>query len=113
MDPTMFGSNLSITVEINPPHSGINRRVSGVYAYDEATPDLFVLHRGRIGGGRSGIGAGAFWQIWDRGLTLEASEGGRMTRFALVGRVDDPDFPHQVARFVHRVSSIKATALST
>jgi hypothetical protein len=46
-------SALSITVEINPPHSGINKRVAGLFL---RAPDggLFLGHSGRVGGGEKG-----------------------------------------------------------
>ena len=48
-----------IVVEINPPVEGIYRRVSGVFAIDDKEK-IFLLHRGRIGGGRPGIGQNSF-----------------------------------------------------
>jgi 5-methylcytosine-specific restriction protein A len=44
-----------IGCEINFPLFGIDRRVSGGVAEDE-TGRLSLVHRGRIGGGRKGIG---------------------------------------------------------
>src|SRR2546427_12600763 len=55
-----FGTELrqrrsnNIVVEINIPISGISRALSGLFAKDLATGDIFLLHRGRVGGGRKG-----------------------------------------------------------
>src|SRR5271157_158835 len=48
-----------ICCEINFPLNGIDRRISGAVAEDESGR-LFLAHRGRIGGGRKGIGAELF-----------------------------------------------------
>jgi hypothetical protein len=42
-------SSLSITVEINPPHEGENRRTAGIFLRDELGR-LYVGHTGRLGG---------------------------------------------------------------
>jgi hypothetical protein len=47
-DPNQH-SSLSITVEINPPHEGENRRTAGVFLRDESGR-LYVGHTGRLGG---------------------------------------------------------------
>lgn len=85
------GSN-SITVEINIPLSGINRKVSGLFAQDPITGDVFLLHRGRVGGGKKGIGKETFTG-WDQGERLEIHEGGDKTDMAmLVTGLSDPSF---------------------
>lgn len=48
---------LQITVEVNPPLEGMDRKVGGAFARDPHAGDIYFVHRGRIGGGQKGIGA--------------------------------------------------------
>lgn len=52
-------SMLSITVEINPPHQGEDRRTAGVFLRGEEGR-FHVGHSGKVGGGRPGIGQRRF-----------------------------------------------------
>src|SRR5947207_1472115 len=45
---------LPITVEINPPHEGVNKRAAGLFVRDEHGR-YYIADTGKIGGGRSGI----------------------------------------------------------
>ena len=49
-----------ITVEVNFALQGTDRSVAGLFALDEKTDNTILLHRGNIGGGRTGIGKTAF-----------------------------------------------------
>lgn len=73
---------LSITCEINFPLSGIERRVAGAFAKDDANR-LYVVYRGKIGGGRKGIGQTLFFENY-QGNMITVDDGGRETRVALV-----------------------------
>jgi hypothetical protein len=102
--------NLSITCEINPPHSGTYRRTAGLYAKESGTGQTFVLHRGTIGGGRPGIGREEFWKRW-RGRTESVLEEQVDTTCAVVCCLDNQNFPDEIAEFVHDIREIKASIL--
>lgn len=109
---TVFGleqpfpdQNMSIVTEINFPITGIDRRLGGVFVMTSADR-ILVGHRGRIGGGRDGIGKALFWDN-HRGRTLWATDGDRETDFAFVGELDSPSFAYQVRNFVAEVERIK------
>ena len=51
------GDGKSIVVEINSPFEGINRRVGGVFLRN-SKGQLYVGHRGSVGGEEGGGGAG-------------------------------------------------------
>ena len=53
---------LPITLEINPPHEGVNRRLGGAFVNDDRG-NIYLCHTGKIGGGRKGIGKGAFLEF--------------------------------------------------
>lgn len=96
----------SIVCEINPPFSGINRMISGAFAKD-AEGKVYLLHRGRIGGGREGIGKTSFQDNY-RGEWQEVVDGDLISDLALIASLDSPRFAQQVAFFVHEVERIKA-----
>ena len=100
-------SSLSITVEINPPHEGENRRTAGVFLRDELGR-LYVGHTGRVGSGRPGIGQPAFREFaqdlpWQQ---IETPQGPRdVVGF---GPLQDPALLLEgLARYVHTVARFK------
>ncbi|MCK5290952.1 MAG: hypothetical protein KAR39_02925 [Thermoplasmata archaeon] len=109
-DEPRWGSSHShsIICEINSPHSGIYRLTSGAFAVDEKD-QLYVLHRGRIGGGRTSIGKRVFIDNFS-GTWLTVNDGGRRTDVALVGCLEERAFPEDVSWFIHEVKRIKEVA---
>lgn len=99
----------SITCEINSPLSGIYRQTAGAFAVDEKD-QLFVLHRGKIGGGRASIGKSGFTDNFS-GTWLTVNDGGQRTDVALVGCLEERAFPENVSWFVHEVKRIKEVAI--
>ena len=97
-----------ICCEINFPLSGIDRRISGAVAEDERGRP-FLVHRGQIGGGRRGIGAGLFWKHFD-GEQSTVVDGGRETKLAVVGSIESPRLLWQIRFFVREVERIKELA---
>lgn len=95
----------SIDVEINFPFRGINRRISGVIAKDEGE-NLFIAHRGTIGGGRKGIGKKLFLDNY-RGKWIDIKDKDGFASVALIGSLDSPRFVQQILNFVGEVKRIK------
>jgi hypothetical protein len=85
------GSRVSITCEINFPLSGI------------------VVHRGKLGGGRKGVGKGLFEDHY-RGVWEVMDDGGEETTVAMIGVLNSPRFARQVAQFVRKIARIKEAA---
>jgi hypothetical protein len=100
----------TITCEINPPLKGINRTISGAFA-DDSDGRGYLLHRGKIGGGREGIGKTRFWNEF-RGEWLEVEDGEVISKLALIASFDSPRFAEQIANFVHEVERIKTMTVS-
>lgn len=50
---------LHISVEVNTTYEGRNDQVAGFFARDNKTEAIYLLHSGRIGGGRNGVGKAA------------------------------------------------------
>ena len=96
-----------IVVEINIPHEGINRRVSGFFAKEPGTNDIFILHRGRIGGGRTGIGKDSFKE-WYRGSWVQVSEDKKNTCEAiLITSIYSKKVVPNIYNFVSQVKQFK------
>lgn len=102
--------NANITCEINFPFEGINRRIAGVFAKDDFG-DIYILHRGKIGGGRKGIGKSLFQEQY-RGKFEEAIDGDRVTEFALIGELNSKKLIQQIASFVREIHRIKRNEIN-
>ncbi len=97
----------SITVEINIPTDSNDAQVAGFFAEDSETGDIFLMHSGRVGGGRPGIGKSAFL-VWSKAKLVEVSkENGELRSGIAVGKLDDPDLAGRIWTFVRSVHSFK------
>lgn len=98
-------STVPITCEINFPARGVDRRMGGALAKDR-DGRIFVVHRGKIGGGKKGVGKALFDKYY-RGAWAVMEDGLEETSVALVGVLHSPRFMRQVAQFVRKVERIK------
>lgn len=96
-----------ITVEINIPTTSNSPSVAGFFARDLSTGATYLMHDGSVGGGKKGVGRGAFTSWSDRELVdIERTE--RSPRSGIViGRVDDPDLVGRIWNFVRNVRDFK------
>jgi hypothetical protein len=99
------GDSIAITCEINFPLFGIDRRTGGAFAQDR-TGRVFVVHRGKLGGGRKGIGKSLFENHY-RGVWDIMDDDGEQTAVAVIGVLQSPRFARQIAQFVHKIARIK------
>jgi hypothetical protein len=102
------GGVLAATGEINFPAGGIDRRTGGVFARDRKG-QIYVVHRGKIGGGRRGIGKSLFDTHY-RGIWALMEDGELETVVAVIGVLKSPRFPRQLSHFIHKIEQIKALA---
>ena len=101
-------SHIPIVCEINFPIRGIDRRIGGAMAKDRFGR-VFAVHRGKIGGGKKGIGKTLFEDLY-RGAWTVMEDGDTETTVALIGELQSPRFARQVAQFVRKVDAIKNQA---
>lgn len=95
-----------IVVEINVPDVGDDARVSGLFARNPASGDIYLMHDGGIGGGRKGIGKAAFLQsIPDRLVDVQGSQ--RVRQAMMIANLSDPGLPALLWRFVLKVDGFK------
>ncbi len=101
-------SMLNITLEINPPLKGINRRCAGAFLCDESG-QVYFAHNGRVGGGYPGVGRSAFRDTYGKGDWQVVHWGGlKLSEMNVLGSIDDQDLPANVGQFVHDVALFKA-----
>lgn len=98
----------TITTEINFPKNNIDRKVAGAFATDDEN-NILVLHRGKIGGGKKGIGKKLFERNF-YGQIITAIDGDKENKFALVGYLKANSFFKQIAWFVKEIKRIKDLA---
>jgi len=99
--------SISIVVEINTPLKGINRSVSGFFAIEESTQKVFLMHRGRVGGGRKGVGKNSFLQWYSQNsIPVKDSDDGDH-RAIKIGEISSEGFIVDLAVFVKAVWQFK------
>jgi hypothetical protein len=103
------GALLSITSEINFPWSGIDRKTGAAFAED-AWGKIFVIHRGKIGGGKKGIGKYLFEQNY-RGVWSYMEDGDSITQVAVIGVLKSPRLALQTTQFVKKIELLKSAAV--
>ena len=102
---------LSITAEINFPWEGIDRKTGGAFAKD-AWGNIFVIHRGKIGGGKKGVGKSLFEHNY-RGVWSFMEDGDSITQIAVIGALNSSRFAMQTALFVKKIEKLKSIATSS
>jgi hypothetical protein len=110
VDPRSTRSNLNISVETCLPRFGTNRRVGGLLAKDE-DGNVYLLHSGNIRGGKKGVGKVFFWKHY-RGDRVQVQIYDDVHNYALIGRLDTPNFIERLADFVHGVDALRTGKMS-
>ena len=98
---------LPITAEINFPRAGIDRKTGAAFARD-AWDSVYVIHRGKIGGGKKGVGKSLFEENY-RGLWTWMEDGDSRGLVAVIGALQSPRFALQAAQFVRKIDQLKST----
>ena len=101
--------NLSLTCEINTPLNGTCRSTAGTFVRDYDNR-ILVVHSGRIGGGKPGIGKAAFWRLFPGEPVSVEQPDKPPFEAAVVTILNEPDATARIAQFVWMVAWIKATA---
>ena len=96
---------LPLDVEVNVPWEGINRRVAGVFLRGPRG-ETYVGHRGRIGGGRKGVGKSAFWERY----AAQAQPVLDDEPVVVLGRIGSPKLLTNLKTFILDVAEIKLEA---
>jgi hypothetical protein len=102
------GNHLPIIAEINFPWAGIDRKTGAAFAKDSWNR-IYVIHRGKIGGGKKGVGKSLFEENY-RGVWSWMEDGGTLTQVAVIGALHSSRFALQTAQFVRKIEKLKSTA---
>ena len=102
------GATLSIACEVNSPIEGVNRRIGGAFARD-SNGEFWLVHRGKIGGGRPGIGKSSFTSTY-RGEWVAVDDGGRVTDVVPISPIASSRLAVRLRGFIEEVTRIKAEA---
>ena len=105
IDKPKRNAHISNVCEINFPLKGINRRIGAAIAQDDKG-SIYIIHRGKIGGGRSGIGKSLFEENY-RGKLISVDDGGDEKTMALIGELNSPNISNEIVNFVYEVNRIK------
>lgn len=97
----------SISVEINIATEADDAGVAGFFAEDAQTGALFLMHSGRVGGGRPGISKSAFL-VWSKAKLIDVSDGDGGTRSGIViAKLDDRYLVDNIWQFATSVQNFK------
>jgi len=95
-----------IVVEVSVPERGDDARAGGMFARDPLTGEIYLLHSGKVGGGRKGVGATKFRAF--HGGPLEAVQTSSRQREAIrLGNIRDPLLPALIWSYVGVVAQFK------
>jgi len=97
--------NQDYFIEINYPIEGIDKRISAIWGKDEAGK-IFLLHSGKMGGGRKGFTKEFFLRHFN-GTYTSVNLGDEIKEYVLIGSLQDDLFPYQIAEYVKEVFRIK------
>lgn len=110
-EPIPLPNSNSIVCEINFAFRDINKTVAASFAEDEMGR-VAIVHRGKIGGGKEGIGKEMFWGRY-QGATVEVTDGQTTETVALVGSLEGKRLSRQISYFVQLIDEIKGTISSS
>ena len=105
-DPTHSHSTLHITLEINPPTEGIDRRCGGVFLKDSAS-GLYLAHSGKVGGGCEGIGKTNFLKYYGGRLQEIEWPNGITADVVVLGKIGSRSFLANLATYIREVETFK------
>ena len=102
---------VSIASEINFPWAQIDRKTGGAFAED-AWGNVFAIHRGKIGGGKKGVGKLLFEHNY-RGVWSFMEDGDSLSQVAVIGDLKSSRFALQAAQFVKKIEILKSSAAAS
>lgn len=100
-------TTLHITVEINTTYEGRNDRLAGFFARDNETGLVYLLHSGRVGGGKKGVGKTAFL-AWSNQRLIEAVDSfGDIREGVLVMPIEGKAACRSAIRYIDIIANFK------
>lgn len=100
-------ADLQISVEINTAYEGRNDQVAGFFARDNETGSVYLLHSGRVGGGKKGVGKAAFLAWSDQRLIDVVDSSGGVREGVLVMPIEGKAASRAAKRYIDTIASFK------
>jgi len=97
---------VNIICQTNMAREGYNRRHGALFAREKDSREIYLVHRGKIGGGRPNICKTGFWRHY-QGESATTVYGYTEEKVAVIGSPSSSSFPKDMARFVHETARIK------
>lgn len=104
-------AGLVITVEINIPTTRNSGRVSGFFARDTETGEIYLMHDGGVGGGRKGIGRDAFL-AWTGAIPIAVATSDGEPRYGLMVSPLNKNLGRRLVHFLESVRDFKAAVVA-
>lgn len=98
------GKLAHIVCEINYPVEGSNNRIAASWVKYKS--EYLLIHSGKIGGGRKGIGKTGFIENYN-GIFENLKVKKVVDPVTIMGNLNDPKLPFQIRNFVFEASRIK------
>lgn len=106
-----LGRSNAITVEVNVASPWAGKRIAGLFARNDTSGDVLLLHRGAIGGSREGVGKAQFtawYQANGAELVTFLSPNGKNESAFLVADLQQDQFLTGLESFVDAVRRFKS-----
>lgn len=100
-------ADLQISVEINTPYKGRNEQIAGSFARDSDTGAIYLMHSGRVGGSKKGVGKSAFLAWSDERLTEVVDSSGGIRGGVLVMPIEGKAATRSAIRYTDTVARFK------
>lgn len=100
-------AGLVITVEINVPTTTNSGRVSGFFARNTETAEIYLMHDGGVGGGRKGVGREAFL-AWTGAVPIAVATSDGEPRYGLMVSPLNKNLARRLVHFLASVRDFKA-----
>jgi len=101
-------AGLGITVEINTPYEGRNDQAAGFFARDTDTGIIYLIHSGRVGGGKKGVGKNAFYVWSNEPVVAVVDSKGLPRRGILVMPIKGSAVAASASRYIDLVARFKS-----
>lgn len=100
-------ADLQISAEINTAYEGRNDQVAGFFARNNETGSVYLLHSGRVGGGKKGVGKAAFLAWSNHRLIEVVDSSGGVREGVLVMPVEGTAATRAARRYIDTIASFK------
>jgi hypothetical protein len=99
------GASRNIMCEINPPTSGVSGLCGGVFIANEHGK-VALASRGRLGGGKAGVGRKNFEKFYRDGW-IQAFREDEIHKLVLIDYLDSPNLAARLGDYIFAVAKIK------